>query len=981
MARPFAVWDPSWNADLIQRSTEGPLVVSMPDAPTAAQLERFDKLVTKVTHPVLYADQNIHYAQTESQEGGTAPTKGKKIEQYQWLPQNLTFPAPGPDPFDLSSPYLAVQDRYVNLGYRFMLRGWCGTMGDGSMTGEFRIKWGDGDVRNAADLRAAWTGLLLAAFNTDNPRADHLLDILHGKRQTDPSWLFHAGWLDRVPFPGPEVVNETTTAKDGVDAGEVRIVMSGASPWNVTIQYYDGGWITVATYAVDLRSHLTGPLNEVGLLAYLFSGVGVDKPGVLPPDWPVQTIWFPEVQVPMFEPWVPDRGDWSERDWSEHFSWLVPTTPYSIELRRPKLDLAHMPIGAARAPVELRHSDPELGICVKLGASSFLATLGMDDNRLIDLGPLPIEAIAPCDSTAYGPDAPFTLYMRGRFDDMIAWGTDRMIASVGEISNPFPAPGNNGLGVYWHDLGGGTGEFVARCFVASVGTWVDVPFAVADVSEWANRPIEIGFVYSGARGTSIGRPNYELRLVVDGVTRAAAVVGPIDLDQAFIVQFGALPPWQGFQGLFRGAAMWADALTDAALLGAFWPVSEGFYNPSFEEADASSRPGEAERWEWFSHQQAVEWAEFNAYDVDLLAWRTAMEEFGPGWSGLENWIDNLDDAVAAAALFNAGVTLYESTMEEFALWGKVWPSFTWSGTPWRDDFVFVQPFEDTLGPYTGPTGFDSWYDELYGTNILPLEIEAFDEAWGNDSFSTSGPMWSPGTAHDAVLRGKPLTFPLDVPPDKALLVVYTDVAGPGLLHVTPGTYNTIGDLVVDLQTQWDLYIGFASGIAWGSWTEGGEEGLTFGWNGVSFSAMAIIFGELASQTSNDVRETIGMIGFGIDGAATRLVVGAWLFPPIPTVDPTDKFYFDNWSLIDFVVDADPYMADYPLVYEQYYALFDTAVPDPTCVERFTLEGWVSPSAIWIDEYLPGDVTAAMFNGGTVDVEEFDPAEWPDEIWT
>ena len=980
MPRPFALWDPSWNADLVQRSTEGPLVVSMPDSPTPAQLERFEKLVAVLTHPVLYADDNVHYVQRLSAEGGTSPHKGAKVEQYQWLPQNLTFPAPGPDPFDLSNLYAGVQYRYANVGYRLLLRGWVGSMDDGTMNGEFRVKWADDETRNAADLRAAWTGLVLGVFDTDAPRQDHVLDVLHGKRETDPSWTYHGGWLDRVPLPGPEVVNESVAVLDGINSGEARIVISGGSPlWNVTLQYYDGAWIDIATYGIDLRSHLVAPPNEVGLMMQLFSGVGVNKPAIPPAIWPTQTIWFSEIEMPMFEPFVPDLADWSEREWAEHWSWLTPAPPYSLELRRPKIDLAHMPLGSPRAPAELRYSDPDLGICVKLAAESFVAMLPFADNRFVDLGPGAFEAFAPPDVMAYGPDAPMSCYIRGRFDNLESWGTDRGIISFGDLSNPVPAVFDNGIGVYWHPTGPTTGQFVARCHVLATG-WVDVPFDV-DAAEWSDRPIDIGFVYTGARGTSSGMNDYELRVVVDGVTRASAVVGPIDCGGTVVIQMGSLGAWQGYQGLFRGGAVWGDALTDYDLRRAFLPASEGFYNPSFEEADSSGRPGEAERWLWHSHQEDVEWAEFNAYDAALEQWQTAMEEFGPGWNDLESWIDSLDDATIVAALFNAGVTLFESTFEDFGLW-LVWNGAAYVvGTPWRDDFVNVQPFEDTLGPYGGPTGFDSWYDELYGTNILPLEIEAFDEAWGNDSFSTSGPMWSPGTAQDAVLRGKPLTFPLEVPPDKALLVVITDVAGPGLLHVTPGTYNTIGDLIVELQTQWDLYIGFASGIAWGSWSEGGEEGLTFGWDGVSFSAMMIMFGELASQTANDLRETIGMIGFGINGAATRLVVGAWLFPPIPTVDPTDKFYYDNWSLIDFVVDTDPYMADYPLVYEQYYALFDTAVPDPTCVERFTLEGWVSPSAVWIDEYSPTDLAAAMFDGGTVNMEEFDPAEWPDEIWT
>ncbi len=239
MARPYILWDPSWNADLWTRVAEGPLVVSVDDAPTPAQIETYKKLVAISERPVLYDGPNMAYVHHADVDGGVDPKKGFQVTNLDWMPANLTFPGLGPDPFDKSDLYGGVQYRYVNLGWRFSLRGWAGTMYEGTLAGEFRVRWADELTRAASDSRAAWTGLTLGFANTVEHRVDHVLDVLHGKREPDLDWQYHGGWLDRDPIT--EVIDENTIVLNGIADGNARVVISGGPPlWNVTVQYKSG---------------------------------------------------------------------------------------------------------------------------------------------------------------------------------------------------------------------------------------------------------------------------------------------------------------------------------------------------------------------------------------------------------------------------------------------------------------------------------------------------------------------------------------------------------------------------------------------------------------------------------------------------------------------------------------------------------------------------------------------------------------------
>jgi hypothetical protein len=105
-----------------------------------------------------------------------------------------------------------------------------------------------------------------------------------------------------------------------------------------------------------------------------------------------------------------------------------------------------------------------------------------------------------------------------------------------------------------------------------------------------------------------------------------------------------------------------------------------------------------------------------------------------------------------------------------------------------------------------------------------------------------------------------------------------------------------------------------------------------------------------------------------------------MFGVSPSIDDDEEvFYFDTYSLLDFSITTDILLGPYPLIYGEEPAVFDTGWPDnPTHVERFRLDGWFGVGAEWLDDLVTPEY--ALFDSGTVDLEEFDPAEWPDQIW-
>jgi hypothetical protein len=832
------------------------------------------------------------------------------------------------------------------------------------------------------------------------------------------------------------------------------MVISGSPPlWSIKYQYEDGGsWIDLHTESVDFRSHLSPPLDEIGLVLSAFSGATTNKPGVLPTTLPDRTIWFREFEVSQFEPWIVDRSLWTIEAWVKNWQWLtgIPYTPEYISsaedpLARPRIphtDLMHSPIGTAGEPEELRYSDPDLGICVKLGINSKLFAVGVSDNRLIEIVPdaLPIP-LAVCDLGLYGPDAPCAFYFRGKFEGMESWATDRNIISCGDVFNGSPTDTDNGIGLYWKSTGVGTGYFVLRTYQTGIG-WFDIDFNPIELDGYTDTPIDIGFAWTGARGVSIGRDNYELRLVVNGVTKASSAVPGMGVVSGGTCSVGATGSSDGFTGLMRYCSIYGSAVTDQDLLNAFDGFFDPFSNESFEIEDDTQRPGEAEHWVWNSSQSEVAWANFNAYDSSLVKWHSDTEDFGAGfffpysytfadeaervafgltltaddignaghqvdsntmwiWTEIEetgvppylgwlkstagtneNWVDEYEQVIAA--IFNIGATLYESTVEEFTIWGsEPTDPFTWTGPPWRDDWVFIQPSEEP----GGATGFDSWYDDVYGTSLMALEKESFGEAWGNDPFSTcAGPMWHPGSSHDGRILGASIEFPVQIPPDSNTLVMYNDYTGLVELSLDVGEYQTIVELATMLQSKWSPF-GF-TGMVFGY--EEFEDGshITFGADKsytMSGLAGASMFGYRAERQYNDARGILGLETFGPRGMKSEMTCRHWMLGNILNVPEDEVYILDQWSFVEFVTltyDSKRYFADYGML----PAVFNTGLGiGEVILEEFSLNSWFGTSAVWdSDGYdpdaIPSEVDPALFNSGADDMEEFDPAEWPEELW-
>lgn len=979
MSRPYIYWDPSLNAALWTRQSEGPLIVTVDDVPTPLQLSRLEMFVALAMSPVLYDNPWTAYARSVEAAGGSGMEKGLAVTNQEWMPHNLSFVAPGPDPLTYSNFYSGKRHRYLNLGWRFLLRGWVGTMDQGSLTGEFRLKWADEIERLQFSTRAAWTGLVLGFFNIADDRQDHVLDILHGKREADSDWEFHAGWLDQPASPGVEVVDENTYTANSVNQSNVRIVISGSgSLWNITTQFYSGSWIDVDSYSIDFRSNMSPVSDEIGMMASVFPGVAKESLGG--PYGDESMVWFSEIQVPQFEPWVPDVSEWYARDWEKHWEWLAgPISGYELPLKRPVTDLMHYPVGTTKEPIELRHSDPDLGICIRVGLDTVLFATGNADNRYCDLGSSMTltEPLATCDENSFGYQAPFAFYARMKFENMESWSSHMIIVSFGNIRNLSPTLSDNGIGM-WVDATGTPKKIRVRAYD---GAWRVVGYSIDDESEINNVPIDLGFVWTGSRGESMGRENYELRIVLNGITVASKTFGPMSIGATEKMTIGALDLYPGFSGLIRSVAVYGDAVSDYDLMHAFDEINEPFSNPSYEYAASSGRPGEALDWRWLGYQSGFDWAEFNAQNPEYEQWRTAMEEFSAGWSGIENWVSYITDMTLAISLFNAEVTQYETTLEEFELW-LIWNGLaTVVGTPWRDDWTNIEPYEDTLGPGSGPTGFDSWYDYLNATNVMPLRIEEFGEAWDNEMFTTvsPGPVWHAGTTIDGVIYGAALNFPLTIYPDKNSMIVYSDIAGVILLNLNAGEYDDEVSLAAMIQAAWNLQVG-SIGLVFDSWNDGSNAGITFGWDGTPGVNHETVFGCMEILKASDVRPYIGLRGLGYNGRYGIVKTLLSTIGSIPGVDGNEVILIDQWSFMKFEIVTDPYTGDHVLEYGYVEAVVDSWVSDPTVIERFTFEGWFGIGAAWKDEYLPSEIDDAMFDSATTDMEEFETAEWPEYIW-
>lgn len=1027
MPKPYAHWDPARNAALHVRRAAGPLVL---DAAEALNAALFGALAGHPCAQPMLDDPAVGYLEALR----AAVATGLTAEQFESMPLGLSFYGADavngePRPWDLcdaTPPPWSLQVPYATLGYRIALRGYVGTVPDGSLAADVQVTWEDAEGgRTGGAPRGAYTGALLRAVAMEpalTPAMHYAYGVLHGKRPTtDANWAYHPGKI----APGGAAAGATTLA-NGTDDGLLRLILHGGPPtWTAQAQYWDGAaWATLYLTTDDLRSEQT-PGNEayLGIVADLVAGSASVQGGAPPGGPPGIATVFARISTAQFEPWVIDRASWGAREWSDHWAWLVaPPTPYYRPRRRPVMDLQHVPLGVPGAPAALRASDADLGVCVAFGRETWLFAAPPWDLTGALYGTGGLVHAAVCDEGAYGYQAPFAMVGRFRLQGMATWALPRYLLGAGAPWSATPGSAN-GMGVQWEPTGpAGAGKLVARAYNATTAAWVTAehPFHAADYDD---RPVDVGFAWSGARGSTIGRADYELRLVVDGLTVAARVDPQIRLIGSGGLTVGtprglASPlTLQSFEGLFREGLAFADAVTDADLRAAFGSVGP-LRNASFEVAAASGRAGEADGWLWHSVQQVGGWARFNAYRATLERWWAARETFAAGyrypytWAyadeaarlaatgfassdvGRSAWQRDDDsywrltahappawaavtlathDAWAptlaavsplGAAGFNAG-SAYLSTTEAFALW--TFDAYT--GPPWAAPPTLVAPADDA-------TGFDSWYDALFGTAAYPLRVDAFGEAWGTDPLSTApGPHWVSGRCPDGAVRGAPLAFPLTLRPDHARLLVYADYGRVYALSLTPGTYSSAASLAAMLQATWVAAGGGTTGVAFTAYVVGTATGITFGWDGTP-TTIQLILGVLEREPHRDARAPLGLAGLGPLGGASRVRVPMELVPTNPAgVRAGDAYLLDGWSALHFRTTTDPYTTDLlPVPYNWIAALFDGAA---TLREALTIAGWYGPGASWQGSYTPGDLYAAVFNGMDVE-EDFTPANWPDE---
>jgi hypothetical protein len=468
--------------------------------------------------------------------------------------------------------------------------------------------------------------------------------------------------------------------------------------------------------------------------------------------------------------------------------------------------------------------------------------------------------------------------------------------------------------------------------------------------------------------------------VIDG--SAVSVESGIDLYLSEGAFFRVGQNGAGMDGLacdLGPGAVFGEAITDEEVAGAFVEITGPFQNPSFEVANADGRPGEAEGWTWTSHQQAGGWAEFNASDPDLQAWQRAREDFAAGWDHVEDWIDAWTLGLITAALFNEGVPLFETTTELFALWG--WPDAgpaTYVGPPWRDAWNMIAPPDEL----PGATGWTGWYDDLFGGHAYPLESEQFRESWDTDPLSTAaGPWWYPGTGVGGRLRGRPLAWPVTIPPERASLWFLNDSGEVYRAALVPGAYADAPALAAMVNAAIAATVPAGAGLAVLPWSGPAGSGLEFGWDGSSHTIGMWMLCRRALDPWGEARPYLGLSGLGPWGTSSEVVFPAVFATVLPIgVAVTERLLADSWALIDWAWWSDPVLGDMVLEYEQAGALFDTSWSPGTFLERFDLRGWVSPAAVWRDHWDPGDLTAALFNAGADNLELFDPAFWPDELF-
>lgn len=835
---------------------------------------------------------------------------------------------------------------------------------------------------------------------------------------------------------------------DGVDAGITRIlILGGPAMWTVKTQYWDPGgpaWVDLSDTDDDLKFYAVPNVEDLfGVIGFLFHGA-TKKYSAMPAEPPLQDTYFQEVTVPQFTPFVLDMADWTLRDREETTAWLTGAQYWlaPLYMSTPALDIITWPEGSSRGPDKIRYFDTDEELFgVKFSPTTMLQITAPSDRRFISFDTTAgnYTPVCLCDDAALGKEMPFAYVGRYKLKDLGAWPVERCLASFGTAGwAPTPSASNAGFGLTWRPDNGG--ELVLRIRVpASDPNWVvyAAPFRPEDYSD---RLTEIGFAWTGTQGAIALKADYALRIVVDGVTIGEWVEPDALFTSGWIgtIGSGRIEDRESFPGIWYGGATYIEAVTDYELSMAFVDDEvEGFDNPSFEIAHPSGRPGEADQWDWTSLQHVGGWADFSAYRPDLAPFRYGREGFEGGWLSPYAWayadeaarlaavgftaddvghmawqvdvnrnyvltghnpvswemshagenqgsVSDLAEALVAAGVFNEGIPNYDSVVEHFAIWGHVWETFTWSGPPWRDVFTFVRPCEDNLGEYDGPTGFDGWHDHVFGTNIDPLCTEMFNEAWGNDPFSTGGfSRWKSGAAPSGIIRGKAVAFPLEIPPNKNNLYIQSDYFGVIRIRLNVREFEDAESLAVELDDRLSAEIPFNAGISFGFWVDGDEQGITFGWDGTIHVAQTVYFATVLSDRFSDMRESIGLRSFGPGGSYGGVGIPVWYYDNPPSwLNADDRILVDKWSMISFATVSDNILGEVVLAYDMVGAVFDSAISENTLLEQFTLHGWISPTAEWTPD-LAGFITEqAMFLYGEEEdrsgMELFDLSAWPDE---
>lgn len=1029
MPRPYVYWDPAWNAADVVAPGDGPLVVTDAD--------HLARLVTVHAGLQVFADHAVGYHQRVIPETG----QGLRVDHLQYLPSGLTFatadPVNGePLPLDaadaVGAPWSFVPC-WLHLGWRLQVRGVLGSRPATGGQAGIEVTWIDGSTRAAGDARGGYTGALLRTVVQvpDLPPAlHHGWGLLHGKRPQDGTWAYHPVRTDLGGVTAASLVTHNPTTGD-----LIRLEYAGGTPCGVALHRWDGAaWVTLHTDAADLAAYIapTGdwPLR-VQVVADLIAGTALPQPGS-PGTWPQSLTRFTRLSLDQFEPYVPDRARWSERDWANHWDWHTTVVPYYIERQRPVLDLTHQDPALPGGPAALRAGDNAMGIGVLFGPTTTLrAWAAWDQAGYITT---PYVSPVPTDEIAYGYTAPWCLVARLRCD-MATWSTTLPvdILLAGTLWSGTPST-DNGIGLHWIYTGpdSGQGNLVVTYWDDDASAWstITTPF---DASRWDGVPVSLAVAWSGVRGELAGRRNYEIRLVVNGRTKASAIVPGLRLRGCSVISVGSDRAVvdgsrQSFVGLFRAGLAFVDAVSDDDLRRC-WDDADALENASFEDADV--RPGESLAWTWASHQSMGGWAGWNEARDALTAWQTDQEVFSAGWWAPHAWeyadatarlaatgftpadvggvawqrsddtlwqltVDsptawaaislNSNEAWAAALIdaiyyvFNHDAGAYAGRWERFSLWDFG----AGASPPWLDAWTSIPPWDDTLGPGAGPTGWTGWYAALHGAGLHPCTAETFGEAWDNDPLSTAaGPLWVGGSTRNGRRYGAAITFPLTVPPDQHLLWCWLDDGRIVRLAITPGTYATATALASVLAAQWTAAVGAGSHTTWGAWMAAdGTTGIWWGWEGVGYTSLGAALLRRDADPDDDARALIGLMGER--HGRVRLRADEFTVPGVVAAGET--FGMDGASLLLFDVTTDPYCVHYLALdnggLPATFGAFDGA-PDPTIGERVTLPGWAGAGATW-DPGFPltdpnPDLTPALFDAGTMEEDGFFAAEWPDEL--